>query len=504
MASRDTPHSPTCDMDSHLRALRCSASADDYLDYCRKLCATASVSSNKIRAAVWRDVLLGLQAPPAVPLLSDIFVQRPPTTPLVPTHSTTISGGGAAAAGGRRSFGTSSDYCAYSDGEESALSSSISTSVAASAGPSSLRRRTRSVPSNRRTPTDATAGDGGGRAAGATAAAATATVSYGLPANCQPRVVQADIERSLWTLYPESGERERMRRKLKDILLRLLAANGSRYYYQGLHELMGFVMYILLPHEADDVVLGACQALLRVQWKPFSDKSLRSSQAMLYAMHAILAKEDPPFAATLEGNGVGPESHYAVSWVITWFAHNVRRTDVLAAIFDYCIAFNDAYSIIFFTAALLMSHRPTIMKWTSPGNGALQDEDPLVVMAYVYRELTKMPTAVLEAMSEKELHALMAVATTYRGKYMDLVRREEQNFLDGHVCKLGMLANAQTRNAVLPFVRRFLPREWRRPVASMDVRKTLALLAPLVVVAAVSLVTVLKGGADAPAPGGWW
>ena len=302
---------------------------------------------------------------------------------------------------------------------------------------------------------------------------------YHLPENCQPRVVEADIERSLWKLYAKSEERVERRRCLKNMLLRILLNNRDRFYYQGLHELMGFVMYTLSPYLVAEEVVSVCEALLNTRWRKFSARRLTSSEAMLYAVHAVIAQEDPPLAAALEWCGVGPESHYAVSWVITWYAHSIESVAVLTRLFDYFIADPTGNAVIYFTAAFVMSQRRTIFEWIHSAKDELgvpnaapeASEDGVVLMARVYAQLSRLPGSALHSMDSATLESLISQAEQFATLHCQVVEAEEVNFLRGDVKKLGMLSNARTRNAALRLLWHFLPREWRNPSKAESLRR---------------------------------
>lgn len=290
-----------------------------------------------------------------------------------------------------------------------------------------------------------------------------------LPRNCQPRVVDADIERALWRLYTDAVERALMRRQLRNMLLRILLHNPSRYYYQGLHELMGFVLYALAPHLPLEEIVCVCDRLLCTRWKVFSEEKLKYSEALLYAMHAVVAKVDPILAEQIESCGVGPESHYAVSWVITWYSHCIGSVQTLLRLFDYFIAADEnGYAVLYFTAALVVSQREQVLAWIQAAldsTKAMDDsDDKLLLMAGVYSKLSKLPANRLEHMPLEEVEVLIQNAEKYRQQYPDLIQMEQLNFLRGDVKKLGMLANKSTRNAALRLLWGCLPREWRDPV----------------------------------------
>lgn len=543
---------------------------EDYREYCACVCRTGKLRSGRLRALVWRDVVLGRRTPTPVPLLGEGIVRQfqeetrsqatgqhsRDNTNIDDSFDSTLSrptprAGGE---GGVEAEGAGAQpLSARSDGADSSHSTALSSSANATSPAAALhhRHRHRSVeapralrtsPLNRTVEPEAHAApiplpavrrraksqlsrrvkadvgglddvwrpapaDGGASSGTDTAAGVLRPMAwYHLPENCQPRVVEADIERSLWKLYTAPEERIQRRRCLKNTLLRVLLHNPDRYYYQGLHELMGFVMYVVSPYVEAEEVVSLCEALLNTRWRQFSARRLTNSEAMLYAVHAVIAAEDPPLAAALEWCGVGPESHYAVSWVITWYAHSVEKVAVLTRLFDYFVADATGTAVVYFTAAFVMSQRATIFEWihaakkeTGVSVDAMEStEDGIVLMARVYAQLSRLPGSVLPNMAAEPLEALLRRAETLSTQYADAVTEAEASFLRGEVKKLGMLSNANTRNAALRLLWHFLPREWRNPAKVERVRRfvfwTSVVMAATAVVVGTAAVDAKQGG----------
>lgn len=173
-------------------------------------------------------------------------------------------------------------------------------------------------------------------------------VTGALPRFVPEQVIYNDIERSLWTLYPEEDERLARRRDLKECLYRilLLSAAADRtsgagppkepyHYYQGLHEMMGHILYVMKSGGVDfETAVAACNVAVRRCFAPMCAPSLMHSEAMLRTMHFIIIKENPKLASLLEKVTLGPSSHFAVSWLLTWFSHEIDSQETLYFIFD--------------------------------------------------------------------------------------------------------------------------------------------------------------------------
>ena len=128
------------------------------------------------------------------------------------------------------------------------------------------------------------------------------------------------------------------------------------HYYQGLHEVLGHILHALLPQGTNEGEEGKCAVFCRSGtaayenavalcgeavarcFAPMCRPSLVHSEAMLRAMHAIIAKEDPLLAVLLERVGLGPSDHFAVSWLLTWFSHEIESQPALYFAFDLLLA----------------------------------------------------------------------------------------------------------------------------------------------------------------------
>ncbi|CAJ16533.1 TBC1 domain family member 20/GTPase, putative [Trypanosoma equiperdum] len=261
-----------------------------------------------------------------------------------------------------------------------------------------------------------------------------------LPANCHARVIVADVKRSLWKLYPNETVREKKRKMLCNILAQILSNNPERHYYQGLHEMVGFVMYVMEGAREADIV-AVCSRLLVQQWRSFSCKQLERSQSMMYAMHTIVVKEEKILAEELEACSVGPESHYAMPWLITWYTHVCDDVEALSRLFDFLVASEDENTVIFFTAALMLHEREQIIGIIkevkssccdcddSDGTATAEEINKTLVMAQVYSRLVRLPKEVLRRDRARDLESIIRRATVLHEKYLSYANDVRGRFM---------------------------------------------------------------------------
>lgn len=157
-----------------------------------------------------------------------------------------------------------------------------------------------------------------------------------LPTNCQIHVMNCDLQRSLWHLYPNEAQRNEKRLLVKEVLVRALSHRPELQYFQGLHEVIGFFMYCVGPHVPKETLVMMVDQLLAQHLHLYCHKSMKSSESVLYAAHYAIADNQPQLAADLERLDLGPGTHYALPWLITWFAHHLSESSpsVLSRLFD--------------------------------------------------------------------------------------------------------------------------------------------------------------------------
>lgn len=161
--------------------------------------------------------------------------------------------------------------------------------------------------------------------------------------NCHSSVLDCDVKRSLWHLYPDEHTREEKRRLVKALITRCLAHRPELHYFQGLHEVVGFIEYTVGAHVPQETLVAMVDQLLAQHFYVFCHESMKSCEAVLFGVHHAVKAQNNELAKVLETFGLGPGTHYALSWVITWFTHHLAETrpSVLARIFDVLLCGTD-------------------------------------------------------------------------------------------------------------------------------------------------------------------
>eukprot|EP00793_Prasinoderma_coloniale_P002349 PRCOL_00002857-RA len=174
-------------------------------------------------------------------------------------------------------------------------------------------------------------------------------------------VVDADVARSLWHFAPRASEDEleAQRAELKELLNGVCGANaGEVHYYQGLHDVAS-VLLLTLGQRAAFVAL---ERLARTHLREYVRSDLSASLVRLELLPVLLRRVCAPLAEfCFERAGAPP--HFALSWIITWFAHDCRDLEIAKRCFDVFLALPE-HAPLYVAAALLRRNAAKVMEGT--------------------------------------------------------------------------------------------------------------------------------------------
>jgi hypothetical protein len=149
------------------------------------------------------------------------------------------------------------------------------------------------------------------------------------------QVVLNDMERSLWSLTPGWSDAARAERRaaLRRVLDAVVAGNSAGvHYYQGLHDVAAVLLFVCGEATAYRLLSRLAVCHLRDCTRPTMAPTLE----VVGLVYPILRVADPELHAYLVALGVPP--HFALSWAMTWFAHDVPSLRQCARLFDLFIS----------------------------------------------------------------------------------------------------------------------------------------------------------------------
>jgi hypothetical protein len=171
-------------------------------------------------------------------------------------------------------------------------------------------------------------------------------------------VVECDVERSLWAFTDgwEDEKRGEARASLRRVINGAVAAGAADrvHYYQGLHD----VASVLLLVAGEVAAFRLLRRLASCQLRDCTRASLDAALETLDVLPAALAAADPQLARHVAASGIPP--HYALPWVLTWFARGARTLDDAARLFDLFAASHPLVPV-YLAAVAVASHRDAIL-----------------------------------------------------------------------------------------------------------------------------------------------
>eukprot|EP00696_Hemimastix_kukwesjijk_P005978 gnl/Hemi2/17587_TR5801_c0_g1_i1.p1 gnl/Hemi2/17587_TR5801_c0_g1~~gnl/Hemi2/17587_TR5801_c0_g1_i1.p1 ORF type:complete len:474 (-),score=114.38 gnl/Hemi2/17587_TR5801_c0_g1_i1:174-1595(-) len=167
-----------------------------------------------------------------------------------------------------------------------------------------------------------------------------ATVNYEPPSPTAKRhkdyeQIECDIGRSVWRFTQQSsdlrGRLEDYRAQLSRVLHTIFTRHSDLNYYQGFHDVCS--VFLLVGGEKFAFALGERVALYHLR------SCLRSTfeevTQVLDLVFPLVELCDLELHRFLKRSEVMPA--FAISWVLTWFAHRLDNLDAIARIYDFML-----------------------------------------------------------------------------------------------------------------------------------------------------------------------
>ena len=136
---------------------------------------------------------------------------------------------------------------------------------------------------------------------------------------------------------------------LSDMITALLVRNPGLEYYQGFNS----VCTVILEVCQDDPALAynIIEYLSQHFFKDFMGSNFEKVRLLLPLVLEIIRKVDKKLFVFL--NEAKVESFFSLSWIITWFGHDIKDLDKVARIYDALICSHPSFIIYMAVAAVL-------------------------------------------------------------------------------------------------------------------------------------------------------
>ncbi|KAF4043951.1 Rab-GTPase-TBC domain [Phytophthora infestans] len=170
--------------------------------------------------------------------------------------------------------------------------------------------------------------------------------------------VEKDVERSLWHYDVLQGikesERRAKRRALTQIILGALSANDELFYFQGYHDI---VSVFLLTLGSSPTTMQAVQNVSETYQREPMRPGFEQVMATTRLLFPLLDAADELLFQHLRASGVEP--FFALPWMITWFAHQLKRFGDVKRLFDVFLVTHPLFSL-YVSAGVVLEARDKI------------------------------------------------------------------------------------------------------------------------------------------------
>ncbi|KAJ8693455.1 GTPase-activating protein gyp8, variant 2 [Pleurotus ostreatus] len=201
------------------------------------------------------------------------------------------------------------------------------------------------------------------------------------PAHPDERQIQLDTDRS-FVLYPVGEpfasrvslcseynsssfadpllEKESLKRQLHELIVSVFRKRPRLSYFQGYHDIVS-VLFLTLPPEMQ----FCCTEKLSLQRvRDSMGSTLEPVLGLLRVMSRLLRLADPPLSSLLEQ--ISPLPYYALSNLLTLFAHDMPCLPLIQHVFDYLLC-RPPIMVVYLASAILLSRKAEIERLEEAG-----------------------------------------------------------------------------------------------------------------------------------------
>lgn len=168
-----------------------------------------------------------------------------------------------------------------------------------------------------------------------------------------------DVERSLWaidvtTLWEEEHRLER-RIALSNLIKASLSKDKELFYYQGFHDVVSVFM---LVYENDQLVFECLNNLCSTFLRDFMKSNFENLPKLLRLLWPLIYYQDAELHDFMISSGIEP--FFILSWIITWYSHDIKTLVDISRLFDILLCSHPAYSL-YLAVTIIIKYRNEIM-----------------------------------------------------------------------------------------------------------------------------------------------
>ena len=173
--------------------------------------------------------------------------------------------------------------------------------------------------------------------------------------------IRKDIVRSMYhfdvTKKFSVSEREREQRALQRILNAIFGRNGEMHYTQGFHDLCS-VFYIVC---GENLGRKLSENLAKRHQRDMVRSNMNVYQFVLKLLFPLLSLVDNELFSKFVGSQNEISAIFALSWLLTWFAHNIESFEDISRCFDYFLSTHPLMPL-YFSVALIIKSRARLIR----------------------------------------------------------------------------------------------------------------------------------------------
>jgi len=169
--------------------------------------------------------------------------------------------------------------------------------------------------------------------------------------------VNLDVNRA-HRRFPVGSRMSRKRvlqQQLTNIIMRVLCRHPELHYYQGYHD----IAVTLLRVVGEELAFSLLEQLSTNHIRDFMDKNMNRTNRMLSLFYAVLSKVDKQLEQFLLRSDVG--TIFALSWLITWFGHDVNSFETIVRLCDFFLATHPVMPV-YVSVVLVRNHKTQVLQ----------------------------------------------------------------------------------------------------------------------------------------------
>jgi len=146
------------------------------------------------------------------------------------------------------------------------------------------------------------------------------------------RQIMLDTDRS-FVLYPvvDGKDKDELKTQLNRLIVSIFRRRPRLNYYQGYHDIIS-VFFLTLPQ---DTQLLCAENVSLYRLRDSMGTSLEPVLALTRVLKKLIGLADPSYASVLDRNL--PLPYYALSNLLTLFAHDIPELPMIQHVFDYLL-----------------------------------------------------------------------------------------------------------------------------------------------------------------------